>query len=179
MKRFSQLICFVTVVASLAMPRNGSAQTVTCQDVSTRVNAVALPGNHNITTKFQLDTPSLQVLMRTRIVVQGTTPSCVVADLSALTRITDNYVVYQLRIDGVPMEGQTGGWAGVPDPVIIAPFDDADEQLVDPFRIVSHTFFKKVSPGPHLIEVMVAGGSNIIPGFEPQVVSPVLTVRYR
>jgi hypothetical protein len=77
------------------------------------------------------------------------------------------------------MEGQTGGWAGVPDPVIIAPFDDADEQLVDPFRIVSHTFFKQVSPGLHLIEVMVAGGSNIMPGLEPQVVSPVLTVRYR
>jgi hypothetical protein len=26
---------------------------------------------------------------------------------------------------------------------------------------------------------MVAGGSNIMPGLEPQVVSPVLTVRYR
>ena len=179
MNRSSLLICLVTAVASLAMPQNGLAETVSCQDASLHVNAVALSGNHNITAKFQLDTPNLQLLMRTRIVVEGTTPGCVVADLSALTRITDNYVVYQVRIDGVPMEGQTGGFAGVADPVIIATFDDPDEQLVDPFRIVSYTFFKKVPPGVHLIEVMVAGGSNILPGFEPQVVSPVLTVRYR
>ena len=116
MNRLSPLICCVTLVASLGMPKNGLAQTVTCQDVSLRVNAVALPGNHNITTKFQLDTPNLQVLMQTRVFVQGTTPSCVVANLSALTRITDNYVVYQLRIDGVPMEGQTGDSAGYPIP---------------------------------------------------------------
>ena len=179
MNRLSRWICFVTLLASLGMSRDGSAQTVTCQDVALRVKAVALPGNHNITTKFQLDTPNLQVLMQTAVFVLGTTPSCVVANLSALTRITDNYVVYQVRIDGVPMEGQTGGFFGVPDPVIVATFDDEDEQLVDPYRIVSYTFFKQMPPGLHVIQLMAAGGSNILPGLEPQVVSPVLTVHYR
>ena len=58
-------------------------------------------------------------------------------------------------------------------------FDDPDEQLVDPFRILSYNFFRQVSPGKHLVEVMVAAGSNVVAGLEPQVVSPVLTLHFR
>ena len=150
-----------------------------CRRPATQVRAIGLPGNHNINARFQLDTPNLQTLMSATVTVSGKGASCLIADLSALTRITDNYVVYQVRVDGVPMEGQVGGWAGVADPVVPVLFDDEDEQFVDPFRILSYNFFQSVSPGPHLVEVMVAAGSNILPGLEPQVVSPVLTIHYR
>jgi hypothetical protein len=143
------------------------------------VKAVNRTGDIAVTTKFQLDTPNLEPLMRTVVTVAGPGRSCLVVNLSAQTRITDNYVVYQVRVDGVPMQGHTGGWFGVADPVLVTLFDDEDEQFVDPYRIVSHNFFARVAPGRHVVEVMVAGGSNIAPGLEPRVVSPVLTVFYR
>jgi hypothetical protein len=169
----------LSVLVSLGLAGAADAQQVACRAPATRVRAVGLPGNHNITTRFQLDTPNLQTLMSATVNVTGKGSSCLIAGLSALTRITDNYVVYQVRVDGVPMEGQVGGWAGVPDPVVPVLFDDEDEQFVDPFRILSYSFFRSVAPGPHLVEVMVAAGSNIAPGLEPQVVSPVLTLHYR
>lgn len=172
------LFVFTTGFA-LAIVAAANAQALTCRSSSNQVTAVSLPGNHNVTTRFQFDTPNLEVLMRASVSVNGTTPSCLVADLSALTRITDNYVVYQVRVDGVPMEGHQGGYAGVPDPVVPVLFDDEDEQLIDPYRILSYNFLARVNPGPHLVEVMVAAGSNIIPGFEPQVISPVLTLHHR
>ena len=177
MSRNGKLV--LSAVMSLALAGAVEAQQVTCRRPATKVRAIGLPGNHNITTRFQLDTPNLQTLMSTTVTVSGKGASCLIADLSALTRITDNYVVYQVRVDGVPMEGQVGGWAGVADPVVPVMFDDEDEQFVDPFRILSYNFFQSVSPGQHLVEVMVAAGSNIAPGLEPQVVSPVLTIHYR
>ena len=104
-KAFSlSLIAALGVAAPAA-----AAPQVTCRSFATRIKAVSLPGNHNIFARFQLDTPNLQLLMSTTVIVGGVGPSCLVADLSALTRITDNYVVYQVRVDGVPMEGQVGG----------------------------------------------------------------------
>jgi hypothetical protein len=72
-----------------------------------------------------------------------------------------------------------GGHAGVPDPVVPVLYDDEDEQLIDPYRILSYNFLARVSPGNHLVEVMVAAGSNILPGFEPSVIGPVLTLHHR
>ena len=176
----SQNLFSLAVFAALVgLPAESSAQAVTCQSSAGRIKAVSLPGNTAVTTRFQLDTPNLQTLLRTGVTVSGPGRSCLVVNLSAQTRITDNYVVYQVRVDGVPMEGHTGGWFGVPDPVLVTLFDDQDEQFVDPFRIVSHNFFARVPPGRHVVEVMVAGGSNIAPGLEPQVVAPVLTLHYR
>ena len=169
----------LSVLMSLGLAAAAEAQQETCRTPATRTKAVGLPGNHNITTRFQLDTPNLQTLMSTTVNVAGAGLSCLIADLSALTRITDNYVVYQVRVDCVPMEGQVCGWAGIADPVVPVLYDDEDEQFVDPFRILSYNFFKSVAPGPHQVEVMVAAGSNIMPGLEPQVVSPVLTLHYR
>lgn len=178
-RRYSLLS--LSALMSLGLAGAADAEQVACRAPATRVRAVGLPGNHNINARFQLDMPpsNLQTLMSATVNVSGKGSSCLIAGLSALTRITDNYVVYQVRVDGVPMEGQVGGWAGVPDPVVPVMFDDEDEQFVDPFRILSYSFFRSVAPGPHLVEVMVAAGSNIAPGLEPQVVSPVLTLHYR
>jgi hypothetical protein len=178
MSRTQRLLSF-SVLASLWLSGGAEAQQVGCAGVAGKVRAVSLPGNHAITTRFQLDTPNLQTLLSTTVVVGGPGPSCLVASLSALTRITDNYVVYQVRVDGVPAQGQVGGYFGVSDPVVPVLFDDEDEQFVDPYRILSYDFFTRVSPGRHRVEVLVAAGSNIAPGLEPQVVSPVLTLHHR
>lgn len=177
--RIQRCVLSLVVAVALGAATKASAQQVQCRSNNQKVTAVSLPGNHNIYTQFQLDTPNLELLLKAKVTVGGTAPSCVVAQLSAQSRITDNYVVYQVRVDGVPMEGQLGGWAGVPDPVVIATIDDADEQASDPYRMVSHSFFATVPPGNHVVEVMAAAGSGVAPGLEPQVYSPVLTVHYQ
>jgi hypothetical protein len=178
MTRLTAVLLPLTVVALGSAPQ-ATAQQLTCRSAAARVTTSTLPSNHAITTRFQLDTPNLQVLMRVPVTVAGPSPSCLVADLSALARITDNYVVFQVRVDGVPMNGHQGGYFGVADPVVPVLFDDQDEQFVDPYRILSYNFFARVRPGRHVVEVMVAAGSNIAPGLEPQVVSPVLTLHHR
>lgn len=156
-----------------------AAQPVVCRSTASTVKAVHLPGNHAITTAFQTDEPNLQLLLSTPITVTGAGPSCVIADFSAVGRITDNYIVYQVRIDGVPMEGHVSGLFGQATPVQWIQFDDEDEQFVDPFRSFSYNFFQRVQPGRHVVEVWVAAGSGIAPGLEPQIVAPVLTLHYR
>jgi hypothetical protein len=160
------------------------AVPITCRSTSSVVKAVTDPDYHYVTTKFPVDSPSLQLLMSTTIQVGGTGLSCVIAHFSALARITDNYLVFQVRIDRQPMEGHLTGLPGLPpEPVIFVSLDETsefqDEQLSDPVKIVSYNFFKKVSPGTHTIEVFAAAGSNIDPSNLPAVGSPVLTLEYR
>ena len=140
MNRNGKLV--LSAVMSLGLAGAAEAQQVTCRRPATQVRAIGLPGNHNITTRFQLDTPNLQTAdvgdgHRER---DGRDPP--IADLSALTRITDNYVVYQVRVDGVPMEGQVGGGRACPTRWSPVMFDDEDEQFVDLFRILSYNFFR-------------------------------------
>lgn len=156
-------------------------QTVECSSKADRVKGVTNPNGHLITTKFQFDVPNLQPLLTTTITTSGP-PSCVVAHLSGLARITDNYVVFQVRIDGVPMNGHTF-LPGVNTPVVFRGIDAnpqfEDEQFIDPTKSVSYNFFATVGPGDHTVEVMAAAGSNIIAGFEPSVHAFVLTLEYR
>ena len=156
-------------------------QQVECSSKADRVKGVTNPSGHLITTKFQFDVPNLQPLLSTTITTSGPT-SCVVAHLSGLARITDNYVVFQVRVDGVPMRGHTF-LPGVNTPVVFRAIDAnpefEDEQFIDPTKVVSYNFFTAVPPGDHTVEVMAAAGSNIIPGFEPSVHAFVLTLEYR
>jgi hypothetical protein len=156
-------------------------QAVECSSKADRVKGVTNPNGHIITTKFQFDVPNLQPLLSTTITTSGPT-SCVVAHLSGLARITDNYVVFQVRVDGVPMSGHTF-LPGVNTPVVFRTIDAnpefEDEQFIDPTKVVSYNFFTAVPPGEHTVEVMAAAGSNIIAGFEPTVNALVLTLEYR
>jgi len=156
-------------------------QQVECSSKADRVTGVTNPNGHLITTKFQFDVPNLQPLLSTRILTTGPT-SCVVAHLSGLARITDNYVVFQVRIDGVPMSGHTF-LPGVNTPVVFRAIDAnpefEDEQFIDPTKVISYNFFAEVPAGLHTVQVMAAAGSNIIAGFEPSVHAFVLTLEYR
>jgi hypothetical protein len=158
-----------------------SAQQIECSSKSGSTTSVTNPAGHVITTRYQLDNPDLQVLLRTRI---NTKPGCIVAHLSGITRITDNYVVYQVRVDGVPMQGHLPGLPGFTTPVVFVSIDSAgpgldDEQYIDPTKVTSYNFFDRVSGGNHVVEVLAAGGSNIIAGSEPSVVALVLTLEYQ
>jgi hypothetical protein len=160
-----------------------AAQQIECASAAPKVKAVTLPDYHPVTTLFQFDTPNLQPLLTTTIVVSGSTAtagSCVVAHFSTLARITDNYIVFQVRIDGVPMQGHLSAIGPYTTPGIFVSIDDAvTEQLSDPTKVVAYNFFARVRPGIHTVQVMVAAGSGIDPGNPPQVGSPVLTLQYR
>jgi hypothetical protein len=155
-------------------------QQIECSGKADKVKGVTNPNGHLITTKFQFDTPNLQPLLSTTIITSGPS-SCVVAHLSGLARITDNYVVFQVRIDGVPMAGHTF-LPGVNTPIVFRTIDSntefMDEQYIDPTKVVSYNFFSNLAPGAHTVEVMAAAGSNILPGLEPTLQAFVLTLEY-
>jgi hypothetical protein len=122
--------------------------------------------------------------MSTSISVSGTGYSCIIAHFSAMARITDNYIVFQVRVNRVPMNGHLSSIPGVPGvAVVFTSLDETsdfpDEQLSDPIKMVSYSFFKQVLPGTYTITVFAAAGSNIDPANPPQVGSPVLTLEYR
>jgi hypothetical protein len=175
MKISLPLVC-VFLLGHTAVAR---AQQVECRGSAPLVKAVTSPDYHYVTTRFQFDTPNLQPLLTTAIYVNGTSASCVIAHFSALARITDNYIVFQVRIDGVPMEGHLSAIGPYPTPAIFASIDDESEQLSDPTKVVAYNFFARVRPGTHIVQVMVAAGSGIDPNNLPQVGSPVLTLEHR
>ncbi|HEX2444127.1 MAG TPA: hypothetical protein VHJ77_09295 [Vicinamibacterales bacterium] len=158
---------------------NAAAQQIECRSSAPLVKAVTSPDNHYVTTRFQFDTPNLQPLLTTSIFVNSRGSSCVIAHFSAHARITDNYIVFQVRIDGVPMQGHLSAIGPYTTPAIVALYDDPSEQLSDPTKVVAYNFFARVGPGTHTVQVMVAAGSGIDPNNLPQVGSPVLTLQHR
>ncbi len=180
MRRISAIVLLCASMFVLGLADEARAQQVECRSTASTVKAVTAPDYHPVTTKFQLDTPNLQPLLTTTVFVTGLGASCIIAHFSAMARITDNYVVFQVRVDGEPMEGHLSGVPGVATPVIFTALDDnVAEQFTDPTKVVAYNFFKRVRPGLHTIEVMVAAGSNIDPANPPQIGSPVLTLEYR
>jgi hypothetical protein len=155
------------------------AQPIECSSAVRNVAAVTNPAGHVITTKYQFDTPNLQPLLATTI---DAGEGCLIAHLSGQVRITDNYVAFQVLVDGVPLEGH------VPlplftTPVVFVAIDSGnandDEQFIDPTKVVSYNFFARIPHGPHLVEVLGAAGSNIDAANPPTATHLVLTLEYR
>ncbi|MBV6518692.1 MAG: hypothetical protein E3K33_12500 [Candidatus Brocadia sp.] len=180
---FKRKTCVALALGTLVMgitAVTAMGQQIRYSSAAGKVAAVTNPSGHTLTTRFQLDTPNLQRLLSTRIY---TGRGCIIAHLSGLARITDNYVVFQVRMDGVPMRGHTT-LLDVPTPVVYCktdalsspPYDD--EQYIDPTKVCSYNLFDRVLPGTHTVEVMGAAGSNIISGNEPSVNALVLTLEY-
>jgi hypothetical protein len=155
------------------------AQQIECSSAVRNVAAVTNPAGHVITTRYQFDTPNLQPLLATTI---ESGEGCLIAHLSGQVRITDNYVAFQVRVDGVPLEGQLP----LPlftTPVVFVAIDSStandDEQFIDPTKVVSYNFFTMIPKGTHLVEVLGAAGSGIDPGNRPTATHLVLTLEYR
>lgn len=152
------------------------ANTIVCRSSVNTVKVVTIAEEYfPVTTRFQIDDPNLQPLLSTSIQVNGPGPSCIAAEFSAVVKPTDNYMVFQVTVDGIPMLGHT---KTVPEPntPVVIESEETDQNLP---RMVSHQFFLRVTPGIHVVAVNVAGGSNIVAPFYPTVEAPVLTLHYR
>ena len=173
-------IAMALVMSTTTLWVDSTAQQIQCSSPVKNVSAVTNPAGHTITTRYQLDTPNLQQLLTTTI---DAGEGCLIAHLSGQARITDNYVVFQVRVDGLPMEGHLPGLPGFTTPVVFVSIDagtaNDDEQFIDPTKVVSYNFFMQLSKGTHTVEVMAAAGSNIVSPNFPTVTSLVLTLEYR
>jgi hypothetical protein len=167
----------VAVVAGvLVVPSSARGDTIVCRSAVSTVKAVTIAEDYfAVTTRFQLDTPNLQPLLQTNIFVTGTGQSCVLATFSAVVRPTDNYMVFQVTVDGVPMRGHTVTVPLPLTPVVI----ETEETDLNLQRMISHQFFLNVSPGVHTVTVNVAAGSNFVAPFYPTIEAPVLSIHYR
>jgi hypothetical protein len=156
------------------------AQQVQCQGQAKSIAAVTRPAGHVITTPYS-DTSALQTLLSTTIHTEA--DGCVTASLSGQVRITDNFVVFQVRVNGVPLQGQSP-LTGFTTPVVFVAIDAAsnvneDEQLIDPTKAVAFNFFGRLPRGSHLVEVLGAGGGAIAAENPPTATHLVLTLAHR
>jgi hypothetical protein len=166
-------------MATTAFDIDAVAQQVECSGPVKQISAVTRPAGHVITTRYQFDTPNLQPLLTTTI---DAGEGCLVAHLSGQVRITDNYVAFQVRVDGVPLQGQLP-LPTFTTPVVFVAIDSStandDEQFIDPTKVVAYNFFTRVPRGHHIVEVLGAAGSGIDPTNPPTVTHLVLTLEYR
>ncbi|MGH8558295.1 MAG: hypothetical protein ACRESZ_12705 [Methylococcales bacterium] len=140
-----------------------------CSGVAGKVTAVTDPDNFYITAAFNTlpkAVPQLESLLAVKINTERR--GCLVAHLSGMARITDNYVVFQVKVDGQPIEGgqQLTGLGNPDEPVVFVTLDEGnpplnDEQLTDPTKVVSYNFFGKLERGYHLVEVFAGAGSGV------------------
>ena len=174
----------LVLVTILTLSTTGKAfnNVTECDGEVSKVKSVTEDGYQERLTIFNnLTSPPGQLdpkpIVSTKIEV--TRDGCLTAHFSTHARPTDNWIVFQVRISGngyvnEPMEGHMIGVGGTLTPVIVS----VEETNMNAVRIVSHTFFKKVSPGTYYIEVLMAGGNNVIPGDEPGVWNPTLVLYY-
>jgi hypothetical protein len=144
-----------SAVASAAL-----AAPAACEGPVGHMKSVALPGPAATNVNYAGTNGQLEPvpLLSTSITVPGgnglfARPSCLQAQLSAMAAPIDNWVVFQVRVDGVPMIGHpASGPNTIPVPVVSTP-DDANHTY--PYeRPVSYTFYSEVSPGTHTVDVL-------------------------
>jgi hypothetical protein len=167
----------VVVVLALCSAARVQADQIECGSRSPRVLAVTAPGQHVAQVDFSASGGNLDSvpLLSASVNVSGRGASCLVAHFSTLASPQDNGIVFQVRLDGVPMEGH-GQVGGLATPVVIDP-EETDQNLP---RMVSYHFFAEVLPGPHTVEVLYAGCCSSNADARSGVVqSPVLTLQYR
>lgn len=173
LRKFSALA--LMIIPALVWPLKG--QAAECESRTDMVKAISLPGTHFISTQFnEPSSLNFEPLMSTTVKVDGG-KGCLVVHFSTQARVTDNYIVFQVLVDGIPMEGHLSS-APSGTPVVVSNMEDYEEQLTDFPRIFAHNFFLEVERGEHTIEVLVAAGSGIDSTNPPSVTSPVLTLEY-
>lgn len=185
MKRMKKGLLSIMLISAVTLfsAAQASAQQTECEGVATKIKSVSLTDYHPIKALYQFPDwgqfpdGNLQVLMSTEVTVAGPGRSCLMAHFSAMAIPTDNYMVFQVRVDGVPMEGHIGSFGGIATPVV-ATIEETDQNYP---RMVAYNFFAKVTPGLHTVEVLAAAGSGIAPppANQPVVGSPVLTLKYK
>lgn len=191
MKRIGFFVSLVVVtilaVFFLSFPQIGWAQTdvTNCSSTLGHVTAVSLSAPREATIDFagggQTPPGSFDPvpLLNATIQLNGRRPGCLIAHFSNIPQPADNHVVYQVRVDGVPMEGHNPnlfgfGTAAVSDP-------NRTDEFVDVPRMASYTFFATIEPGEHIVEVLFAGCCSGTTGNSTGTVvaGATLTLQYR
>lgn len=151
---------------------------IECESKSKNVKGVTAPGTRGTAVAFGTNPNNFDPtpLLSTKITVGGRRSSCLIAHFSAMAQPQDNQAVFQVRVDGVPMQGHAAGLLGVPVPVV---YDPDESAAMGPPRMVAYNFFTEVEPGEHTVEVLFAGCCSSDPNGSGVVVeSPVLTLEY-
>jgi hypothetical protein len=154
-------VCINTAQAQIIVNNNlsGLKKGIACSGELNAVAAVSLGEERRTTTVFNhnggtFDSPAL---LSTNIELKNN--GCVVVHFSANTFVADNNVVYQVRMDGKPLEGHITSviptMNNTAQPIVME--GDEDGPATKTYRISSFSFFSKAPPGNHKIEVMVAG----------------------
>jgi hypothetical protein len=150
-----------------------------CGSEVTRIQSVNRPGYISTMVDYAASGGGFDPtpLLQTKVDVSGDERSCLVVNFSTVAYPRDRFIVFQVQVDGVPMEGHLPGFAGFATPVVVDP-DETDKKLP---RMVAYTFFKEVKPGTHSVEVLFAGCCSASPPQPPSAFagSPVLAVHYR
>jgi hypothetical protein len=166
------------LLGSLSDPAD--AAQIECASRVPRVKAVTSPDFHPTLHPFQSPPGTFDPtpLLSTTVTVTGKGPSCLVAHFSVMARPTDNYIVFQVRVDGVPMEGHLSGVPGIAAVPVVYAIEETDLNVP---QMVAHGFFAQVSPGQHTVDVLFAAGSDLDPdpANPPSAGSPVLVLNYR
>ena len=172
------------VLAALLAPSVARAETIACRSEAPIVKAVTIAEDYfQIKKLFQFEPPFLEPVLETTISVGGTGLSCVLATFSTVVTPVDNYVVFQVTLDGVPMLGHTKLYVHPEIPVVV----ETEETDLNQPRMVSHQFFVRVGPGAHTVTVNGAWGSGfdpraypgMVPSDYPTLTAPVLSLQYR
>jgi len=153
-----------------------------CESAAPRVKAVSLDGTfHPTYSVFNYPADGaghFDTLMSTTVTVGGgRLPSCLIANFSTQAYPLDNSIIFQVRVDGVPMEGHMNGSGDIAAPIV---WDPEETDRNNP-RMVSYTFFKKVTPGTHTVDVLFAGCCSAAAPEGPAAYAgaPVLTLHHR
>lgn len=172
---------FVLTVLAFAPSVKGQAGQIECESKSKTIKVVTVEIYQGADAVFNNPGDgtghfSSVPLLSATIDVGGRQRTCVVARFSAEAIPLDNYIVFQVRIDGVPMKGHLPSFAGIATPVVF----DVEETDKNLERMVSHDFFALVEPGVHRVEVLFAGCCSQAPPPPPYsyVGASVLTLEY-
>jgi len=136
-----------------------------CTNLVTKITSVAATDGH--TTPYDSQGAGgapegfdPMPLLETDVTIGGRTPSCLVAQLSAHSftgyGFGDQFAVYQVNVDGLPMIGHTTGCStsgGVNFACLL--FDNTNGAAGH-----SYHFYIPINPGTHHVEVLYAGCCN-------------------
>jgi hypothetical protein len=165
--------------ARLELVSRTASRKAACDGEVNRIKSVTRPDYTPTQVDYVASGGGLDTvpLLQTTVNVSGEDRSCLVVNFSTMALPLDNHVVFQVRVDGVPMEGHLSGFAGFATPVVADP-EETDQNLP---RMTAYTFFKAVEPGLHRVEVLFAGCCSASPPAAPLAWagSPVLAIHYR
>jgi hypothetical protein len=185
MKAFRTRLAFacLTLVGALGAADALAAPTG-CSGTASNITAVGDTSNIQVFSLLQ-DTNPANRFQRVLSTTMNSGRGCFAAHLSGMARITDNYVAFQVRVDGNPVAGgqQLTGTLNPDTPIVYVGLDEGvapynDEQFSDPTKVVSYNFYGNLGAGTHVVEVFAAAGSGVDPNNPPSVGNLVLTLEH-